>query len=65
MGKSDYYTIVAKILIYLYKKYKRISIDEDYISHMTKEFPISKEQLDETIVMMMEQNYITGTIVKA
>lgn len=65
MGKTDYYTIVAKILVYLYKKYKRISIDEDYISPMTKEFPISKEQLDETIVMMMEQNYITGTIVKA
>ena len=60
MGKSDYYTIVAKVLVYLYKKYKRISIDEDYISPMTKDFPIPKEQLDETIAMMMEKNFITG-----
>lgn len=65
MGKSDYYTIVAKVLVYLYKKYKRISIDEDYISPMTKDFPIPKEQLDETIAMMMEQNFITGNITKA
>lgn len=65
MGKSDYYTIAAKILVYLYKKYKRINIDEDYILPMTKDFPISKERLDETIVMMMEQGYISGVIVKS
>ena len=60
MGKTDYYTIAAKILVYLYKKYKHARIDEDYITPMTKDFPISKEQLDETISMMMEQNFIAG-----
>ena len=38
MGKSDYYTIVAKVLVYLYKKYKRINLDEDYIAPMTKDY---------------------------
>lgn len=65
MGKTDYYTIAAKILVYLYKKYKHVRIDEDYITPMTKDFPISKEQLDETISMMMEQNFIAGNAVKA
>ncbi len=65
MGKSDYYTIVAKILVYLYKKYKRMEIDEDYISPVTKNFPISSEQLDETISMMVEQGYVVGNIVRA
>lgn len=65
MGKTDYYTIVAKILVHLYKKYKHTRIDEDYITPTTKDFPIPKEQLDETIAMMMEQNFITGNIVKA
>ena len=31
MAKDDYYTIVAKILIYLYKKYKCIGVGDDYI----------------------------------
>lgn len=65
MGKLDYYTIVAKVLVYLYKKYKRINLDEDYIAPMTKDFPISEEQLIETIAMMDEQKLIKGNIVKA
>lgn len=65
MGKTDYYTIVAKILVYLYKKYKHINSDEDYIVPMTKDFPISEDQLLETITMMEEQKFIKGNIVKA
>lgn len=65
MGRTDYYTIVAKILVYLYKKYKRIDIDEEYILPMTKDFPISQEQLEDTITMMVDQSFITGNIVTA
>ena len=65
MGKSDYYTIVAKIQVYLYKKYKRMNVDEEYISPVTKDFPISEEQLMETIGMMQEQGFVTGNIVRA
>lgn len=59
MGKSDYYTIVAKILVYLYKKYKRLPVDENYIMPMTKDFPIPDEQLMETVIMMKEQGFVT------
>lgn len=45
MVKDDYYTIVAKILVYLYKKYKQKDIEQDYITPMTKDFPIKEEQL--------------------
>ena len=65
MGKTDYYTIVAKILVCLYKKYKHMDFDENYISPMTKDFPISEEQLSETVAMMEEQGFIRGNIVRA
>ena len=65
MGKTDYYTIVAKILVYLYKKYKHMELDGDYISPLTKHFPILSEQLDETVVMMESQGLLTGKITKA
>ena len=65
MGKTDYYTIVAKILVYLYKKYKRMDVETDYISPMSKDFPISEEQLHETIVMMISQGFVTGIYTKA
>lgn len=64
MGKTDYYTIVAKILVYLYKKYKHIATDEDYIAPMTKDFPIGAEQLNETIDMMKEQGFLRGDFTK-
>ena len=65
MGNTDYYTIVAKILIHLYKKYKCMKVDEEYISPLTKNFPIPEEQLMETIYMMKEQGFLTGNIMKA
>ena len=65
MAKDDYYTIVAKILVYLYKKYKQKDIDHDYISPLTKDFPIKEEQLLETVSMMMEQGLVKGNCTKA
>lgn len=64
MGKGDYYVIAAKILTYLYKKYKCERLDADYITPLTKDFPIPEQQLKETIVMMEERGFIKGEIVK-
>ncbi len=65
MAKDDYYTIVAKILVYLYKKYKQKDIEQNYILPMTKDFPIKEEQLLETISMMIEQRLVKGECFKA
>lgn len=65
MAKDDYYTIVAKILVYLYKKYKQKDIEQGYITPMTKDFPIKEEQLIETISMMIEQGLVKGKCIKA
>lgn len=65
MAKDDYYTLVAKILVYLYKKYKQKDVEEDYISPLTKDFPVKEEQLMETVSMMIEQGFVKGTCVKA
>lgn len=66
MAKDDYYTIAAKILVYLYKKYQhKEGLKEDYISPETADFPISKEQLYETIYMLCDQGYITGKVKKS
>lgn len=64
MAKDDYYVIVAKILVYLYKKYKQLDVKKTYLHPLTAEFPISKEQLDETILMLNDQGYITGKLRK-
>ncbi len=47
MAKDDYYAIVAKILVYLYKKYKCIDIDDNYIRPRSEAFPIEEKQLFE------------------
>lgn len=65
MAKDDYYVLVAKILVYLYKKYKQKDVDEDYITPLTKDFPVEGEQLMETIAMLIDQGYVKGTLVKA
>ena len=65
MSKDDYYVIVTKILVYLYKKYKQLEVDQDYILPMTKDFPIQKQQLFDTIEMMKGQGLIKGNVTKA
>lgn len=42
-----------------------MKVDEEYISPLTKDFPIPEEQLMETIYMMKEQGFLTGNIMKA
>ena len=65
MSKDDYYVIVTKILVYLYKKYKQLEVDRYYILPMTKDFPIQKQQLFDTIEMMKGQGLIKGNVTKA
>lgn len=65
MSQDDYYVLVAKILVYLYKKYKQNDVDEDYIAPMTKDFPVKEEQLMETIAMLIGQGYVKGKYVKS
>ena len=65
MSKDDYYVIVTKILVYLYKKYKQLGVDQDYILPMTKDFPIQEQQLFDTIEMMIDLGLIKGNVTKA
>lgn len=65
MAKDDYYTIAAKILIFLYKKLKGKETREntEYIMPMTKDFPISEEYLQYVIEKMQEQGYIEKVVI--
>ena len=54
MSNNDYDVIVCKVLVYLYKKYKRIDVPEDYLTPMTKEFPICQEMLGEGLIKGFE-----------
>ena len=65
MAKDDYYVVVSKILVYLYKKYKQKDVEENYIAPMTKAFPIKEEQLNDTISMLIDQGFVKGVCVKA
>ena len=65
MGKDDYYVIVAKILIFLYKKLKgkaETTIGE-YIVPMTKDFPIDEDYLQYVIVKLFERGYVENVLI--
>ena len=44
MAKNDYYTIVAKILVYLYRKYKGLTSDSEKIIPMSDDYPVEEKQ---------------------
>lgn len=60
MAKDDYYVIVAKILVFLYKRLKKKETRtvEDYVLPMTEDFPIDEEYLQYVIEKLLEQSYI-------
>lgn len=60
MSNNDYDVIVCKVLVYLYKKYKRIDVPKDYLTPMTKDFPVCQETFDETLAMMLGEGLIKG-----
>ena len=60
MSNNDYDVIVCKVLVYLYKKYKRIDVPKDYLTPMTKDFPVCQEMFNETLAMMLDEGLIKG-----
>lgn len=68
MAKDDYYIIVAKILVFLYKKLKgkeKRDIKE-YIIPMTNDFPINEDYLNYVIEKMLEQGFVEKvTVIRA
>ena len=60
MAKDDYYTIVCKILVFLYKKLKgkekRSTIE--YIAPLTKDFPIEESYMEYVIEQMVDQGFV-------
>ena len=66
MAKDDYFVIVSKILVYLYRKLRHEQgLDVNYIKPMSKDFPISEDYLNEVIQMLVDDGYISGNIQKA
>lgn len=60
MAKDDYYTIVAKILIFLYKSVQGKEKREvtEYIAAGTEDFPINEDFLKYVIEKMQEQGFV-------
>lgn len=66
MAKDDYFVIVAKILLFLYKhlKGKTQKKVEDYIQPNTKEFPISEDYMFYVMRHMYEDGLVEGVCTK-
>lgn len=66
MAKDDYYTIVCKILVYLYKKLKGQDTRDPmtYLNPKTKDFPISPEYFEYCIKHMYKKGFIEGVAVQ-
>lgn len=63
MAKDDYYTIVGKILAFLYLKLKKKSDKGvEYLSPNTKDFPIDEEYFEYVLEHMQKQGLIDGVI---
>lgn len=68
MAKDEYYVIVCKILVFLYKKLKgkEQRLNVEYIAPLTKDFPIDEEYLWYVIEKMNEKGLVEKvTIIKA
>lgn len=65
MAKDDYYTIVARILIYLYSrlKGKEKRNPNEYLIPETKDFPISEEYFCFVLSEMKRHGYIRIDII--
>ena len=65
MAKDDYYVIVCKILIFLYKKLKGKDDrkNEEYIVPLSKDFPIDEEYLMYIIEKIVEQKMVEKVII--
>ena len=67
MARDDYYTLVAKILVFLYKRMKGIQKTgpEEYIVSESRDFPVSDEYLVFVLDEMKKHSMIQGiTIIR-
>jgi hypothetical protein len=67
MAKDNYYTIAAKILIYLYAriKGKEKRRPEEYLVANTNEFPVTEEYFEFVLDEMQRHGYIRLQIQRA
>ena len=53
-AKDEYFYIVTKILIHLYKNYKQIDMSDFYIEFLTKKLSIREKQISNTVEITIE-----------
>lgn len=65
MARDDYYTLVAQVLVFLYRKLKGKTTErvEDFIASETEAFPISEEYLLYVLDEMEKHKMIQGLII--
>lgn len=65
MAKDDYYVIVTKILVFLYKRLKTRDTRavEEYILPMTDDFPIDEEYLRYVVEKLYERGYVERVMI--
>ena len=68
MARNDYFTMLGKILVFLYRRLKERSgkAPEDYIVPNSRDFPVSEGYLNYVLSEMDRHGYIMGvTFVRA
>lgn len=60
MAKDDYYVIVAKVLVFLYKRLKKRDTRavEEYVQPLTEDFPIDGDYFQYVIEKLLERGYV-------
>ena len=60
MARDDYYVLVGRILVFLYKrlKGKDKTNPTEYIAPLTDDFPVERDYLEYVIEQMLKQNLI-------
>lgn len=65
MAKDDYYVLVCKILVFLYKRLKKKDLTEpnDYIAPFTEAFPVDQEYLEYVVEQMVKQGFVEKVLI--
>ena len=65
MAKDDYYTLVSKVLVFLYKRLKGKAKSDiiDYISPLTNDFPVEREYLEYVSEQLTNNEYVDKVVV--
>ena len=66
MARDDYYTLVCKILVFLYKKLKgKDKTDQvEYIAPLTNDFPVEKDYLWYVVEHMEAQGLVENVVIR-